>query len=191
MIYSLTASHYDCKIKGLLLKFAIESLIKIGVDKCFVSMSFNDKTHYAKYKYIISELEKIYPQLKIYIHLEKMFQFQHLEFLSKNIEKIVNLDDKIIFCDDDDIILKLPDITKSDIICGYHWITDFVENDISNFNNYQSITKIIENNDKSKWRKEIDFGGYICPYKLLKDFFHEKKIDYTDKSQLNIMYLQL
>ncbi len=46
MLYSVTASYYDCNVKGLLLGYTIDSLVKNGVEKCLVSISFNNEKHY-------------------------------------------------------------------------------------------------------------------------------------------------
>ena len=40
-------------------------------------------------------------------------------------------------------------------------------------------------------KKIYDFSGYICTYKIFKDFFEKNKFDFEDKSYLNVLSLQL
>jgi len=193
MLYSVTASHYDCNIKGLLLNYTIESLVKNNIDKCLVSISFNSQEHYVQVKDEINYLKKTFgSKLKIHVHYTKLYQFQHLQYLCSVMNSFVNSYDKIIFCDDDDILIELPPVYEYDVISGFQYITGFFEDDEDNFNNYEKIIELTKSENVVFWKKVDDFSGYVCNYELFKSFFELNKYDFTNgKIACDILSLQL
>jgi hypothetical protein len=99
--------------------------------------------------------------------------------------------DKIIFCDDDDIMLKIPPVYEYDVISGYQYITGFFEDDKNDFNDYEKIIELTKSPNILFWRKVNDFSGYACNYKLFKEFFELNTFNFTDESILNKYLLQM
>lgn len=192
MLYSVTASHYDCNVKGLLLGYTIDSLVKNGVEKCLVSISFNNEEHYLEKKNEIDNLKKKFGlKLKIYIHHKKLYQFQHLQYLCDIMSSFVIPYDKIIFCDDDDIMFKMPPVYEHDVISGFQYLTGFFEDDENNFNDYEKIIELTKSPNINFWRKVDDFSGYVCNYKLFKEFFELNTFNFFDELILNTLSLQM
>lgn len=194
MIYSMTASHFDCEIKDLLLKYTLESLIKNGIDICFLSVSFDGIESYNKYKDKIINLKNIFQdKLKIFIHYQKLYQFQHLNFICNRVSIYIKDNDKIIFCDDDDILINLPEINDHEVISGYQYLTNFVEDDKTEFNNLEKIVELMKTPIVNSWDKISDFSGYICTYKIFKDFIenNKDKFNFEHISPIEKLELQL
>jgi hypothetical protein len=192
MLYSVTASHYDCNIKSLMLDYTIESLLLNNIDMCLISISFNNEEHYLNNKNKIDELsEKYKDKIKVYIQLKKYFQFQHLEFLCQEMSSFVNTNDKILFCDDDDIILELPKIDGYEVISGIHFLSGFEENDKTGFSNYIQIKELINSENVKFWNTVNDFSGYICSYEIFSNFFKMNKFNFNNSSKLEMMSHQL
>jgi hypothetical protein len=99
--------------------------------------------------------------------------------------------DKIIFCDDDDIMLKIPPIYEYDVISGFQYVTGFVEDEENDFNDYEKIIELTKSPNINFWRKVDDFSGYACNYKLFKEFFELNRFNFIDQSRFNIFSLQL
>lgn len=193
MLYSVTASHFDCKIKPIILDYTIESLIINQVDKCLVSMSFESEEHYLENKQTINNLiEKYSDKLKIYIQKGKLFQFQHLEFLCNKMVDFVRDDDKVIFCDDDDIIIRLPDIKSHKVISGIQYITGFTEDEKSGYSDFHKIKEYKNSSNQKYWNIVTDFSGYICSYKIFSNFFKVHNLNFQkNNTKLELMSFQL
>lgn len=192
MLFSVTASHYDCNIKGKILDYTIESLLKNSIEQCLISISFDDEAHYIKNKESVDFLIKKYDnKVKIYIQHKRFFQFQHLEFLCNEMKNFSNLDDKILFCDDDDILLNLPQIDNYEVISGIQYLSNLNEVELTGYYDNNQILELLKS-EESKLQIVDDFSGYVCSYKIFEDFFKINKFNFTGNlSKLEIMKFQL
>lgn len=184
MIYSVTTTHFENENKYILLNYTIDSLLLNNINMCTLSISFDDETHYKNNEDKIKKMQTKYGEkIKIYIQTKKCCQFEHLQIICNDMASYVLPDDKILFCEDDDILLEMPDIETHEIIAGIQFLPGFVEDDQSGFNNCYQIKKMIEE-EKDKFTVVNDFSGYVCPYKILLKFFHEKKFNFENSSNI-------
>jgi hypothetical protein len=192
MLYSITASHYDCDIKNVILKHTIESLVKNDIDKCFVSISFDSQQHYLKYKNKIEDIKTLFGErLEIHIHHSKFYQFQHLQYLCQVMTAFANPTDKILFCDDDDLLIRLPPVDEYDTIAGFQYLTDIYETNPESFIDHTQFVDMLKSPESNSWEKINDFSGYVCKYELFQKFFEMNTFDFTSKDPLEIWYFQL
>ena len=190
-IYSITASYYDYENKYLLIDYMLGSCKKNNIIKSYISISFKNEFEYNKYKKYINLIQNKYKdRISLYIHLERKFQFEQLLFLSKILKKEISLDDKILFIDDDDLLLNLPPkIEEYNIIQGYQYLTLLHETDYTKFYMRHEILDFIKLEQNKLWKKLIDFSGYITPLKLLIDFFKVNKINYESFNKKSLTKL--
>lgn len=192
MLYSVTASHYDCSVKHILLKYTIESLVKNDIDICLLSISFNSEQHYLKYKSKIDYIKTLYGnKIEIYVHYSKLYQFQHLQHLCKIMCEFVMPTDKILFCDDDDLLITLPLVNKYDTIAGFQYLLPFSETNPDAFIDHAKFIKLLKNDKQIDWKKVNDFSGYICKYELLHKFFELNSFNFSSRKKLDIFNFQI
>jgi hypothetical protein len=199
MIYSLTEIHFTSEDvlyeKSCSINIMIDSLIKNKIDKCILSISFDNIENYKKHKNEIDYLAKIYKtRIKVYIHYEQLTKFQHLEYLCEAISSFIELHDKIIFCDNDEILIELPQFDKFDkfevIGCSCQSITGFTKDDEKYLTDIKKIYDLIRCANINYWETLTDFSGYICDFKLLKDFFEISTVDFMNNIDTIPMSLQ-
>ena len=130
-ILACCASHIDTKYKPIFIDMMLESLLVNNIMQCDISISFKQTYEYNEKRYMtngvnnfIKKLKIRFPDAKIYTHYnfdKEMSQFEHFNYLYHNFTGTA--DDKIMFIDDDDILLRLPDeyLTKN-IVQGYQYI---------------------------------------------------------------------
>lgn len=184
-INTWTACHIDTKYKIVLLYQLIESLMLNNIRKCYVSISFHNKfTMDERYSILntitlyIRKMNKIYTDsyIILYVDIEKeMSQFEHLNKLFRNFRG--KRTEKIIFIDDDDILLSVPkEYLKYNIVAGIqYWPINTQEDDETYKKNYNEIKSLIPT-FKNKWKKLTDFSGYMCRYKDLILYFTQIRI---------------
>jgi hypothetical protein len=91
-----------------------------------------------------------------------MFQFQHLEYLVNELKEL-SPDDQILLCDDDDLIMHLP---ESKYCRGMQYVPENTcEYDNTFKMNIHDIL-LIEKEYQTKWSIHNDFSGYLCPLHL-------------------------
>lgn len=186
MIYSLTTMHCSCYEHFEILTQTLDSLINNGIQKCLVSISFNDSRHYHMYITTISDLKDKYGDLvKIYIHFEYNCKFQHLQFIYNDLKETAKPDDTLLFCDEDTILITLPPIDKYKIISGFQYISNVIETD--RYYNWQEAL----NNNKSSMKTDTNFSGYICPFNVFEMYFKLNTFDFTTSNELMKMSNQL
>jgi len=185
-IKTWTACHIDTKYKLVLLYQMLESLMINNIRKCYVSISFKKEfTKEEKLEILnhlslcIRKLYGRYPDCYIitYFDIEReMTQFEHLDKLFRTY--VGNKKSKIMFIDDDDILLSVPrDYKKYKIIAGkQYWPINTQEEDETYHKNFTEITKLLPEYE-SKWKKLTDFSGYMCRYKDLIKYFTEIRIN--------------
>lgn len=192
MLYSVTASHYDCDVKHIILNHTIESLVKNDIDTCLLSISFNSEQHYFKYKSKIDHIKTLYgSKIEIYVHYSKLYQFQHLQYLCKIMSGFVMPTDKIFFCDDDDLLITLPPVHKYDTIAGFQYVLPYSETNPETFIDHEQFIKLLENHKPIAWKKINDFSGYVCKYEVFCNFFKIHKFDFSSRDKLDIFNFQL
>lgn len=192
MIYSLTASLYDYNNKYLLIDYMIHSCLSNSINKCFISISFfNLESLYKYQKYIDILINKYKDKIFIYTHIYKMTQFEQLLFLSDFLysNKYIDPIDKILFIDDDDLLLHLPDIHSNNIIPGWQYLSPFVETDFTKFFIKKEIINMAPCWDN--WRIVNDFSGYICSFQDLLDFFITHHFNFTTTDPVEKFLLNL
>lgn len=192
MLYSVTASHYDCDVKHILLKHTIESLVKNNIDTCLLSISFESQQHYLKYKSKFDHIKTVYGgKIEIYVHYSKLYQFQHLQYLCKIMSEFVMSSDKILFCDDDDLLITLPPVHEYDTIVGIQYLLPFSETNPDAFIDHTQFVDMLKNPAPINWKKINDFSGYVCKYELFQKFFEINIFDFTSRKSLDIYSFQL
>jgi hypothetical protein len=180
MIYSVTSLHLSCIYHFDILDHTLNSLISNGIDKCFVSISFDDLCHYRANEINIINLETKYgDKVDFYVQHEFFFQFQHLQFLCNKLKKIAYSDDSIVFCNDDVILMEPLPIAEHEIIAGAQYISDVTEIGNKYYNwsdiaNYSKHGLTIDNN----------FSGSVCPFNIFEMFFKLNKFDFTTTDDL-------
>lgn len=185
MLYSFTASHYDYENKYLLLDYMINSCISNTVKKCYISISFNNYFDWLKYKKYIYILEKkYYNKIGFFIHYKKLFQFQHILFLSQNIN--LKSKDRILFIDDDDLLLSIP--PEYDIVPGIQYLSNITETDFTNFYIQHEIISLLKT---TKLQIVNDFSGYICTVDILKQFFKINNFNFNFENKTQKFLLNL
>ena len=142
----------------------LDSVLKHPI-KPFVSISFENKELEDKYR---NEILIKYQQQVIFLcYNDKNTQFEHLRHIFYCASFSNN--SKILFIDDDDLLLRLPDFTNFKCIRGYHYVP---END----NNASDLSlDDVNKADKSNWMKYVEFSGYWCNYSLVKEYFLNEK----------------
>jgi len=192
MLYSVTASHYDCDVKNIILTHTIESLVKNNIDTCLLSISFNSEHHYLKHKSKIDHIKTVYgSKIEIYVHYSKLYQFQHLQYLCKIMSSFVMPIDKILFCDDDDLLITLPPVHEYDTIAGFQYLLPFSETKPDAFIDHAQFVNMLKSPGPISWKKINDFSGYVCKYELFRKFFEINTFDFASKDKLAIFSFQL
>lgn len=175
--FSFTSCIIDTKNKLILLEYMLESVLKLGVIP-HISLSYaNNFTYKEKEKEqinktledIVNKLETKYDvKIVLYKQNGEWFQFDHLCYLFKEFQNNGGSEiDKILFINDTDVLLELPNIDTNKIIPGYVYFP--VESHI--ITSLNDIDEIIINKDKLLCEKLIDFSGSICSYNDIKKYF--------------------
>ena len=179
------ASHIDTKHKPILINMMIESLLVNSIMRCDISISFNQKYNREEKNYMMNGINNFVRKLKIrfpdaklytYYNFDKeMSQFEHLNYLYRNF--MGTADDKIMFIDDDDILLRLPDeYLTHNIVQGYQYLPistkDYDGTYEKNLEQIQETAKEFSD----LWRKDLDFSGYMCRYHDLVEYFTVTRI---------------
>ena len=163
---SLTASHLDCVVKEYVLSLTIESLLENDLNHIYVSISLGNYNA----NYLIEKYKK-YNNVHIIVQKEKQVkQFEHFARLVKLIYDKYDKDTPILFCDDDDLLLNVPNVKYTR---GYQYVP---ENTCGYDETYKMNQKQIkEICGKFEWSKHIDFSGYICPLSDVCEYFSTHK----------------
>lgn len=186
-IYSWTACHFDKMEKLNIINQTITSLVNNGIDEVQISISFSDEFIKVKDQ-IINYLKYInIDKITIYSNENKKYQFDHLENIFINFKG--NDNDKIFFCDDDDLLLQKIPLDIENLI-GYQYIQ--IDRNINNFMekyDYIQLNNFIDEN-KNRLDKifEIveDFSGYMTTFSNVRDYF-ENRNNQNKKNNLNLI----
>ena len=127
----------------------------------------------------IKKLKIRFPDAKIYTHYnfdKEMSQFEHLNYLYRNFSG--KGDDKIMFIDDDDILLSLPEeyLTK-DIVQGIQYIPISTTSLDKTYEKNLAQIKEVSSEFSSMWKIDCDFSGYMCRYQDLVEYFTKIRVD--------------
>ena len=196
MISSFTACHIDTIGKIPLLSNMIESLLINKINNIYISFSFKNTFFDGRteirfqIRQIVNKLKNKYTSSKIYLfwqNKQDWFQFDHLNYIYDNY--MGKNTDRILFIDDDDLLLNLPKTTAN--IRGYQYLSDtYLTDDTYKMDYFELSSKInwfYKYFTKLSFKNINDFSGYICSYENLHEFFKLwkiKKKDYDNSSQI-------
>jgi hypothetical protein len=174
------ASHIDSKYKPVLINQMLESLAINNINNCEISISFK-QTYSVKEKTdminginsFIKKLKVRFPKLSVLTYIdmtEELTQFEHLKRLYKVFAG--KSTDKIMFIDDDDILLSLPkEYISKDIVQGIQYIPiNTCDKDLTYKKNHTDILETAQTY-ATLWTIDCDFSGYMCRYQDLIEYF--------------------
>ena len=188
MIYSLTSLHHEYFIQYEILTHTLNSLIRNGVDKCLVSISFDNVEQYKINQIHIDNLKTKYGDKVNFYYINcsgYICQFQHLEFLCSILNNIAYPDDTVLFCNYDVILITLPPIAEHKIISGVQFIRNVVET-------AQYYTWFdVENCSKSSMKFDNNLSGYVCPVNIFEMFFKLNKFNFCTQDVVTKMKNEL
>ena len=174
------ASHIDSKYKPILINQMLESLAINNINNCEISISFKQTYSEEEKTYMINGINGFIKKLKVrfpnlsvltYIDIvEELTQFQHLNRLYKAFAGKGS--DKIMFIDDDDILLRLPEeYLTENIVQGIQYIPiNTSDEDLTYKKNYNEILETAKTYS-TRWTVDCDFSGYMCRYQDLIEYF--------------------
>jgi len=190
------ASHIDSKYKPVLINQMIESLLVNNINYCEISVSFKQTYSEEEINYMINGINNFIRKLKIrfpnckilthYNKIEELSQFEHLNNLYKNF--IGKGEDKIMFIDDDDILLRLPEeYLTENIVQGIQYIP--VNTTIEDLTYKKNLSEILETSKiyASRWTVDNDFSGYMCRYQDLIEYFTMIRVQRIQEFHINII----
>ena len=170
------ASHIDTSVRIGTLYMTLLSLEKYKeyVEHIYISMSGNKNN-------ILPDEFNNFNNLTIYYHDKQFYQFEHIEFLVNNVS--ISDNKKILFLDDDDILIKPPPIHENRI--GFQCynskktILPYFSNSLSYLKLWASLdtfrnlynSRIVKNTEITEILRH-DFSGTTCSLGSLKSFLH-------------------
>lgn len=127
--------------------------------KHYLSLSFDEDSTITETD--IKNLLKLNNKLTIYLHPKRLYQFEHILFLNKELDKNKLTDIKIIFMDDDDLLIEMPPHNFIDKFKGKQYSSGIIDDkEYSDFEPYKDGDRII-----------YDFSGTCVTKKRLDYFF--------------------
>ena len=174
------ASHIDSKYKPVLINQMLESLAINNINNCEISISFKQTYSEEEKTYMINGINGFIKKLKVrfpklsvltYIDMtEELTQFEHLNRLYKVFAGKGT--DKIMFIDDDDILLRLPEeYLTENIVQGIQYIPiNTSDEDLTYKKNHTDILETAQTY-ATRWTIDCDFSGYMCRYQDLIEYF--------------------
>jgi hypothetical protein len=189
------ASHIDSKYKPVLINQMLESLLINNITNCEISISFKQTYTDEEINYIINGINNFIKKLKTrfsifkitthYNVIDELSQFEHLNILYKNFSGKGN--DKIMFIDDDDILLKLPEeYLTNDIVKGIQYIP--INTSAEDLTYKKNVNEILETSEifSSRWTIDTDFSGYMCRYQDLVEYFTMIRLNRLKQFNTNV-----
>lgn len=167
MIYIWIASHIDSLERLEMLKLTLDSVSKQKIDLVVISISFERNLNLDSNIVKLELLEFIKNITFIFVFSEvKLKQFEHYRKIYELYKDEQN--NRVIFLDDDDLLLSLPDEYDSDKnVLSKQYINKTYEQKYFNVDQ-------INSSDKSKFHIDIDFSGCSCLIFKLESYFNLK-----------------
>ena len=161
MVIVLIASNIDSYERFEHLSQTLESLNKKEIEKIIISMSFCENLcENIDIKNVMSK----YSNILLTCQMNKMYQFEHYNFIyvnyfKENIQNNIDINKRVMFINDDDMLIDIPEEFKTDkIILGY-------QHPVDTSSNFSELMELKDIDDKNI----IDFSGYSCLIKDLKE----------------------
>ncbi len=166
-IISWTGSYINTLGRALLIQYTIDSLQAQAITEIQISMFIKPELQ----EFLAPWLTKIKSNERIKLHLQtkKFSQFDHLAYLC---ERHNGADeDMILFMDDDDLLLELPEWNSYDVLQGMQYIPIQTSDlDGTSFMNHEQVLEI-KPEWSSRWDVMEDFSGYQARFRIVKQYF--------------------
>lgn len=164
MLYIWITSHIDSLERLEILKLTLDSISRQKIDLVVISISFESDLNFDSNIVKLELLEFIQTIQFVFIFSEsKLFQFGHYRKIYELYK--IEQNNRVIFLDDDDLLLSLPDEYNSDKnVLSKQYINKTYEQ--KHFNVDQ-----INSSDKSNFHIDTDFSGCSCLISKLGSYF--------------------
>lgn len=162
------ASHIDCDKRPSLLRHAIDAAFAAGVENVHVSLSVNHDAHWTLVDRALGGVLSL-PSVHVLYNSVQLSQFQHLYALVKDAQSrgLELAQDTIVFCDDDDLLLKCPQVTSA----GFARSIAYVPTSSTKYAAASRADMLSAPRDDFTIGR--DFAGYACPGWFLIEFLQE------------------
>jgi hypothetical protein len=173
-LHCWTASHLGNQERLNVFKLTINNILEVVKPEYYwISLSSSSDLNITELITFLKEKKEI----KLYQHEKSLKQFEHLRFL---LTKFDGKDsDFILFCDDDDLILRFPPVSLDDkvqVIKGIQYIPNGNESAAVETEN-SDLKEFLALEGKEGWyTQECDFSGYTARFSLVKEYLSREPV---------------